>query len=156
MSDPFIEVARRDEQVRSLRAPATKGLEGTPAAGRAGPGSKTAPMAAEPADQTAALCRELIALVRTVESAEAAREQRLERKLAELDAQLEESARVQRLITGGAACREARLRALEDAVEAIAAEPPRMVAPRPLDVPRRRTFDASVVDMSSADPEQGA
>jgi hypothetical protein len=114
-------------------------------------------MALDPADRPSALSRELIALIQAVAIAEEERDARLEAKLAVLDARLDEAARVQRLITGGAARREARLRALENAVEAIAAERARAraVTPRPLDIPRRNRFDASVVDMRSADPEPG-
>ncbi len=107
-------------------------------------------MASEPALPTP-LARELAALGRAVVRAERERERRVEAKLAELDAWMDESARVQRLITGGIARREARLRALEDAVEAMAAERTRMVAPRPLDLPREPRFDASVVDMRGHD-----
>jgi uncharacterized membrane protein len=110
-------------------------------------------MASEPAEQPTALSRELIALVRTVVTAEHERDLRLEAKLAELDAGIAEAARVQKLITGGAARREARLRALEDTVEAMAAERARAMTPRPLDLPPKNRLDASVVDMHSPDPE---
>jgi hypothetical protein len=110
-------------------------------------------MASEPTDSPTALSRELIALIKAVAIAEEQRDDRLEAKLAELDARMEEAARVQSLITGGAARREARLRALEDMVEAMAAERARASAPRPLDIPRPTRFDPSVVDMRSVDPE---
>ncbi len=110
-------------------------------------------MASERADRPTALSRELIALIKAVAIAEEKRDKRLEAKLAELDAWIEEATRVQKLITGGAAHREARLRSLEDMVETMAAERAQAIAPRPLDIPRRARFDASVVDMRSADPE---
>jgi hypothetical protein len=110
-------------------------------------------MASEPDLRPTALSRELIALIKAVAITEERRDARLEAKLAELDAQLEEATRVQKLITGGAARREARLRALEDTVEAMAAERARAITPRPLDLPRRPRFDPSVVDMRSVDPE---
>ena len=103
-------------------------------------------MASEPVIPTA-LIRELAALGRAIVHAERERERRMHAKLAELDAWMNESARVQQLLTGGIARREARLRALEDTVEAMAAERARVVEPRPLDVPRNPRFDASVVDM---------
>jgi hypothetical protein len=108
-------------------------------------------MAPEPADRPSALSRELIALIKAVAIAEDERESRLEAKLAELDARMAEATRVQKLITGGAARREARLRALEDMVEAMAAERARAGAPRPLDIPRRdRETDPNVVRMRAA------
>lgn len=113
-------------------------------------------MASEPADRPTALSRELIALIKAVATAEEERDARLDAKLAELDSRIEEAARIQKLITGGAARREARLRSLEDMVEAIAAERARAIAPRPLDLPRRARFDPSVVDMRSAGPEPTA
>ena len=60
---------------------------------------------------------------------------------------MREAERVQKLITGGASHREARLRALEDMVETMAAERSRAMTPRPLDIPGRPRFDPSVVDM---------
>jgi len=113
-------------------------------------------MASEPADRPTALSRELIALIKAVAIAEEERDARLEAKLAELDAWIKEAARVQKLITGGAAHREARLRSLEDMVETMAAERAEAIAPRPLDLPRRARFDPSVVDMHSAGPEPTA
>lgn len=110
-------------------------------------------MASEPADRPTALSRELIALIKAVAIAEEERDKRLEAKLAELDAGIAEATRVQKLITGGAARREARLRSLEDMVETMAGERAHAIAPRPLDLPRRNRFDPSVVDMRSADPE---
>ncbi len=99
------------------------------------------------------LSRELVGLVRAVASAEAEREARVERKLAELDEKLAELQRVRTLIAGGASHREARLRALEDMVEAMAAERSRMLTPRPLDLPKESRFDPSVVDMHPRDRE---
>jgi hypothetical protein len=97
--------------------------------------------------------RELIGLIETVRAADAQREARIAEKLAELDTFLEESARLQRLITGGAARREARLRHLEDQVEQLADRFEASI-PRPLDIPPRVSrFDASVVDMHPVDPE---
>jgi predicted RecB family endonuclease len=110
-------------------------------------------MALEPDSRPTALSRELIALIKAVAIAEERRDARLEAKLAELDARMEEATRVQQLITGGAARREARLRALEAMVESIAAERARTITRRPPDLPRRARFDPSVVDMQSADPE---
>jgi hypothetical protein len=110
-------------------------------------------VASEPAHRPSALSRELIALIDAVSAAERERNARLESKLSQLDAQLQEAARVQKLITGGAARREARLRALEDMVEAIATERSRALTPRPLDLPDRSRFDPSVVDMHGRDPE---
>ncbi len=110
-------------------------------------------MASEPVDRSTAISRELIALTRAVQLAEQERNARLEAKLADLDRQMDEADRIQKLITGGAARREARLRALEDMIEVIAAERSREATPKPLDLPRRNRFDASVVDMHSPDPE---
>ncbi len=110
-------------------------------------------MASDDSERPSALSRELIALVRAVTEAERRREERLEAKLAELDAQMREAERVQKLITGGASHREARLRALEDMVETMAAERARAMAPRPLDLPNRARFDPSVVDMRGREPE---
>jgi hypothetical protein len=108
-------------------------------------------MASESSDRPPALSSELIALIEAVSAAERERNARLEAKLAQLDAQMRESERIQQLITGGAARREARLRALENMVEAMAAERARMPAPRPLDLPGRTRFDPSVVDMRGRD-----
>jgi hypothetical protein len=99
------------------------------------------------------LVRELAALGRAIVLAERERDRKLDTKLAELDAWMKESARVQSLLTGGIARREARLRALEDTVAALAAERSRVVTPRPLDIPRETRFDASVVDMRGRDSE---
>jgi hypothetical protein len=103
-------------------------------------------MASEPGSPNA-LVRELAALGRAIVRAERERERRLQAKLAELDAWMDEATRVQRLLTGGIARREARLRALEDTVAALSAERARGATPRPLDIPREARFDASVVDM---------
>jgi hypothetical protein len=108
-------------------------------------------MASDP-DRPPALSRELIALIDTIRAAEREREARLEAKLAQFDAHMREADRVQKLITGGAARREARLRALEDMVETRAAERSRAMAPRPLDIPDRPRFDPSVVDMRGREP----
>ncbi len=89
-------------------------------------------MPSEPAQRPSPLTRELIALIDAVTTAERERNARLEAKLAQLDAQMQEAERVQKLVTGGAARREARLRALEEMVEAIAAERSRAMSPRPL------------------------
>jgi len=97
------------------------------------------------------LSRELVGLIKAVATAEAEREARLERKLDELDDRLAEVERVRTMIAGGAARREARLRALEQAVEAMAAERSRTVSPRPLDLPKASRFDPSVVDMRTPD-----
>ena len=102
-------------------------------------------------NQPGRLSRELVGLIKAVATAEAEREARLERKLDELDDQLAEVERVRSLIAGGAARREARLRALEQTVEAMAAERSRAVTPRPLDLPKASRFDPSVVDMRSPD-----
>jgi hypothetical protein len=112
-------------------------------------------MASDDSEPPAALSRELIALIETVRTAEREREARLEAKLAQLDAHMREADRVQKLITGGASHREARLRALEDMIEAMAAERSRQLQPRPLDLPGRTRFDPSVVDMRGRDPEPG-
>ena len=109
-------------------------------------------MASESSERPSALSRELIALIRAVAESEQRRHERLEAKLAELDAQMREAERVQELITGGASHREARRRALEDTVEAMAAERSRAMAPRPLDLPDRPRFDPSVVDMRRHKP----
>jgi hypothetical protein len=109
-------------------------------------------MASEPGTLPTAIARELAELGRAVVRAEREREQRLEARLAELDAWIDEANRIQGLITGGASRREARLRALEQAVEAMAAERTRQMKPRPLDIPGRNRFDPSVVDMRSAEP----
>src|SRR5687767_2398370 len=98
-------------------------------------------MASNESEWPPAASGELVALCRAVAEAEQRRNARLDAKLAQLDAQLREAERVQKLITGGAAHREARLRALEDMVEAMAAERARMMAPRPLDTPGRPRFD---------------
>lgn len=98
------------------------------------------------------LSRELVGLIRAVAEAEAEREATLARKLGELDDGIAEVERVRALIAGGAARREARLRALEQTVEAMAAERSRAITPRPLDLPRRNRFDPSVVDMRTPDP----
>ncbi len=106
-------------------------------------------------DRRAALadqCRTLVALSRSLEAAEQERERRLAVKLAELDAWVQESVRIQKLITGGAARREARLRALEDAIYELTAQGASNGAPRPLDIPARPRVDASVVRMRSVDP----
>jgi len=108
-------------------------------------------MVSERAANPSELDREVAALGRALVRAERERERRVQAKLAELDAWLEESARIQRVLTGGIARREARLRALEQTVEAIAAERSRISSPRPLDLPRRTSFDPSVVDMRSSD-----
>ena len=110
-------------------------------------------MASDRSERPSALSRELIALIETVSAAEREREARLEARLAQLDAQMREAERVQKLITGGAARREARLRALEDMVETMAAERARAMRPRPLDIPTRPRFDPSVVDMRGRDPD---
>lgn len=104
--------------------------------------------------QLADQCRMLVALSRSLSAAEDEREQRLQAKLAEFDAWIEESVRVQKLITGGAARREARLRELEDRVEAMAAQRTSEGVPRPLDLPRRNRVEASVVQMRSAEPSE--
>jgi hypothetical protein len=109
-------------------------------------------MASGDSERPPALSRELIALIDTVAAAERERDARLEAKLAQLDAHMREAERVQKLITGGAARREARLRALEDMVEALAAERARGMTPRPLDLPTRSRFDPSVVDMRGREP----
>ncbi|MDX6582741.1 MAG: hypothetical protein QOI10_1925 [Solirubrobacterales bacterium] len=108
-------------------------------------------MASE-ADSPSSLSRELVALMRAVAESEQRRHEQLRAKLGELDAQIAEAERVQKLITGGAARREARLRALEDTVEAMAAERARMMRPRPLDLPDRSRFDPSVVEMRGREP----
>ena len=110
-------------------------------------------MASEPGVKGTSRSQELTALARAIVRAERERQRLLESKLAELDAWMEQSARMQELITGGAARREARLRALEQTVEALSAERSRMMVPSPLDVPGRTRFDASVVDMRSSVPE---
>jgi hypothetical protein len=110
-------------------------------------------MASDDSEPPSALSRELIALIETVRTAEREREARLEAKLAQFDAHMREADRVQKLITGGAARREARLRALEDMVEAMAAERSRAMTPRPLDIPARPRFDPSVVDMRRGDDD---
>jgi hypothetical protein len=110
-------------------------------------------MASDDSERPSALSRELIALIETVRTAEREREARLEAKLAQFDAHMREADRVQKLITGGAARREARLRALEDMVEAMAAERSRAMTPRPLDIPARPRFDPSVVDMRRGDDD---
>ena len=97
------------------------------------------------------LGRELVGLIKAVAMAEAEREARLELRLEQLDAKIDEFERVRKLTAGGAAHREARLRALEDTVEAMAAERARMVKPRPLDLPKPSRFDPSVIDMRSPD-----
>ena len=100
------------------------------------------------------LGRELVGLIKAVAEAEAAREARLQEKLGDLDRRIAEVQRVRTLIAGGAARREARLRAIEDTVEAMAEERSRAITPRPLDLPKRNRFDASVVDMHSAEPDR--
>jgi len=111
-------------------------------------------MASDDSERPSAVSRELIALIEAVSAAEREREARLEAKLAQLDAHMREADRVQKLITGGAARREARLRALEDMVEAMAAERSRAMAPRPLDIPAPpHRFDPSVVDMRRGDDD---
>ena len=110
-------------------------------------------MASDDSERPTALSRELIALIDTVAAAEREREARLEAKLAQLDAQMREAERVQKLITGGASHREARLRALEDMVETMAAERSRAMAPRPLDIPGRPRVDPSVVDKRGSDDD---
>jgi hypothetical protein len=109
-------------------------------------------VASEPSRQPSSLSRELIGLSRAIVQAERERDARLEAKLAQLDAHMREAERVQKLITGGAANREARLRALEDMVEAMAAGRSRQMRPRPLDVPDSR-FDPTLVEMRGRDPE---
>jgi hypothetical protein len=109
-------------------------------------------MASDAGALPSAITRELAALGRAVVQAERERERRVDARLAELDAWMDEANRVQTLITGGASRREARLRALEQAVESIAAERSRQLKPRPLDLPGRNRFDPSVVDMRSAEP----
>src|SRR3954469_16062150 len=104
-------------------------------------------MAPDDPERPSALSRELIALIDAVRTAEREREARLEAKLAQVDAHMREAQRVQKLITGGSSHREARLRALEDMVETMAAERSRSMAPRPLDIPPRPRFDPTVVDM---------
>lgn len=103
------------------------------------------------AQPPSSVSRELVALCRAVAEAERRRNEQLDAKLTQLDAQMREADRIQKLITGGAARREARLRALEDAVEAMAAERARQMKPRPLDLPDRARLDASVVDMHGRD-----
>jgi len=110
-------------------------------------------MASEPGVKGTSRSQELTALARAIVRAERERQRLLESKLAELDAWMEQSARMQELITGGAARREARLRALEQTVEALSAERSRTMVPNPHDVPGRTRFDASVVDMRSSVPE---
>jgi hypothetical protein len=112
-------------------------------------------MASEPPDDSTLrepgqLSRELIALIRAVADADATREARIEERLAELGAHLEESRRLQQLITGGTSRREARLRALEDRVEALAAENPRAIPPRPLEIPRSRDGEVAALDKLAA------
>jgi len=97
------------------------------------------------------LSRELVGLIKAVAEAEAEREATLKRKLAELEERMAEVERLRAVIAGGAARREARLRALEQNVEAMAAERSRPVTPRPLDLPKGSRFDPSVVDMRSPD-----
>jgi len=104
--------------------------------------------------QLAEQCRTLVALSRSLSVAEDEREQRLHAKLAELDTWIEEAVRVQKLISGGAARREARLRELEDRVEAMAAQRTSEGVPRPLDLPRRGGLDASVLQMRSVEPSE--
>ena len=104
-------------------------------------------MASEPAGPITALSRELIALIDAVERNERERAARLEAKLAEFDALMQEASRVQKEITGGAAKGEARLRALEDMVEAMAAERSRYLQPKPLDIPARNRIDPSMVEI---------
>jgi hypothetical protein len=111
-------------------------------------------MASNHSERPSAVSRELAALCRAVADADRRRNERLDAKLAQLDAQMREAERVQKLITGGAARREARLRALEAMVEAMAAERARMMAPRPLDIPDRSRFDPAVVDMRSRDGDE--
>ena len=110
-------------------------------------------MASE-ADPPTALSRELVALIGAVAESEQRRHERLDAKLAELDAKIAEAERVQKLITGGASHREARLRALEDTVAAMASERARAIEPRPLDLPDRSRFDPSVVEMRGREPTQ--
>ena len=108
-------------------------------------------MASEPVNRASSLSRELITLIDAVASAERERDARLDAKLNQLTEQMREAERVLKLITGGAARREARLRALENIVEAMAAERARQMQPRPLDLPDRR-FDPAVVDMRGREP----
>ena len=75
------------------------------------------------------LGRELVGLIKAVAEAEAAREARLQEKLGDLDRRIAEVERVRTLIAGGAARREARLRAIEDTVEAMAEERSRAITP---------------------------
>ena len=103
-------------------------------------------MVSEPGNRLSSLCRELIALIDTVAAAERERDARLDAKLNQLATQMRETERIQALITGGAARREARLRALEDIVEAMAAERSRYLQPKPLDIPTGRV-DASILEM---------
>jgi hypothetical protein len=97
------------------------------------------------------LSRELVGLIKAVAAAEAEREERLNRKVHELDDRLAEVERIRTLVAGGAARREARMRALEKMVESLAAERQRPATPRPLDLPKRSRYDPSVVDMRSPD-----
>lgn len=91
-----------------------------------------------PLREPARLSRELVALIKAVAAADAEREARVDGKLAELEAHIAESARLQQMIRGGSSRREARLRALEERVETLASEAPLPVAPRPLEIPRAR------------------
>lgn len=102
-------------------------------------------------DAPGRLSRELVGLIKAVATAEAEREARVERMLDELNERLAEVERIRTLIAGGAARREARLRALEKMVETLAAERQRPITPRPLDLPKGTRFDPSVVDMRSPD-----
>ena len=104
-------------------------------------------MVSEPASRLAALCRELITLIDTVAGAERERDARLDAMLSQLTERMHEVERLQKLITGGVARREARLRALEDMVETMAAERSRHLQPRPLDLPARNRVDPSILDM---------
>lgn len=99
-----------------------------------------------PLREPARLSRELLALIKAVAAADAEREARVEGKLAELEAHISESARLQRLIVGGTSRREARLRALEDRVETLSADAPHVIAPRPLDIPRRGGGEVAALD----------
>jgi hypothetical protein len=110
-------------------------------------------MASESLDRPVALSRELIALIDVVSTVERERTARLDAKLAELAERMREADRVLKLIAGGAATREARLRALEDMVEAMAAERSHVITPRPLDIPARPGFDPAVIDMRGRNPE---
>lgn len=100
----------------------------------------------DPLGEPTRLSRELIALIKAVAVADAEREARVESKLAELEDHIAESVRLQQLITGGSSRREARLRAIENRVEAIEAEAPHVLPPRPLDIPRPSGGEVAALD----------